>query len=142
MVAKPPFSAQRPGYSSGTAPHTRRLTTAGRRAAQKRSAATYFKAVKARQGQAVTPATRQRATAEPGMETLLLQEDRYRPRKLKTNGFQEDTPAGTLSAFGHLVMHAAHRDTVCIDSTLRGFVMRTTLKTITGPAAFSPDAGK
>ncbi|MEI2630894.1 hypothetical protein [Erwinia aphidicola] len=76
------------------------------------------------------------------METLLLQEDRYRPRKLKTNAFQEDTPAGTLSAFGHLVMHPAHGDTVYTDSTSGGFVMRTTLKAITGPAAFSPGAGK
>lgn len=36
------MQAKRPGYSEGTAPHTRRLTTAGRRAAQKRSAATSF----------------------------------------------------------------------------------------------------
>ncbi|MDI3438823.1 hypothetical protein QLG07_05085 [Erwinia sp. V90_4] len=76
------------------------------------------------------------------METLLLQEDRYRPRKLKTNGFQEDTPAGTLSAFGHLEIHTAHGDTVYIDSISGGFVMRTTLRAITGPAAFSPGAGK
>jgi len=76
------------------------------------------------------------------MEVLLLQEDRYRPRKLKTNAFQEDTPAGTLSAFAHLVMHPAHGDTVCIDSISGGFVMRTTFKAITGSAAFSPEAGK
>ncbi|MBP2157356.1 hypothetical protein J2067_005156 [Erwinia rhapontici] len=41
-TAKLPLSAQRPGYSEGTALHARRLTAAGRTTAQKRSEATYF----------------------------------------------------------------------------------------------------